>query len=238
MSPGSTRGLGLAIARGLAEAGAEVIVNGRTRVAVEAAAAGLAEAGHKVRQAEFDVTDSDQVGEQVGRLGHIDILVNNAGVQHRAPVEDFPDDAWERVLETNLTGPFRVTRAVLPGMYAAGHGKIINIGSLMSDLGRASIVPYAAAKGGVRMLTRGLCAECTGRNVQVNAICPGYFATEMNTALIEDEKFDTWVRTRTPAGRWGDPRELIGAAVFLSSSASDFISGQMIFVDGGLSATV
>ncbi len=239
---GSSRGIGLALARGLVEAGCSVALHGRDVDTLERAAAELAGNGARVHQAAFDVTDSTAVEAGVAaleaELGPLDILVNNAGVQHRAPLLEFPDEAWHRVIETNLTSAFLVSRAVARGMVERGRGKIINIASLMADLGRADIAPYAASKGGLKMLTRGMCADWGPSGVQVNAIGPGYFQTELTAALVADPEFDAWLRKRTPAGRWGRPEELVGALRFLASPASDFVNGQIVYVDGGLSAVV
>jgi gluconate 5-dehydrogenase len=235
---GSTRGLGGAIARGLAEAGADVVINARDAAAVEATVEALTRDGLTARGAAFDVTDREAAKTAVERIGVIDILVNNAGIQRRAPFADFPAEDWDAIIASHLTSVFRLIQLVAPAMAARGSGKIINIGSLTSELGRANIVPYATAKGGVKMMTRGLAAELASKNVQVNAIGPGYFKTELNTALINDPAFDAWVKRRTPAGRWADPTELVGAAVFLASRASDFVNGQIIYVDGGFTAVM
>jgi gluconate 5-dehydrogenase len=239
---GSSRGIGLALARGLVAAGCSVALHGRDTGTLSRAAAELAETGAQVHQVAFDVTDSAAVDAGVAaleaELGPLDILVNNAGVQYRAPLLEFPDEAWHRVIETNLTSAFLVSRAVARGMVERGGGKIINICSLMAELGRVDIAPYAASKGGLKMLTRGMCADWGASGVQVNAIGPGYFQTELTAALVEDEEFDAWLRRRTPAGRWGRPEELVGALLFLASPAADFVNGQIIYVDGGLSAVV
>jgi gluconate 5-dehydrogenase len=237
---GSSRGIGLALATGLVEAGCSVALHGRDEKALEAAAAALAPATlHRVA---FDVTDPEAVDAGVAAveeaLGPLDILVNNAGVQHRAPLLEFPDDAWHRVLDTNLTSAFLVGRAVARGMVARGRGKIINVCSLQAGLARPGIAPYAASKGGLKMLTQGMCADWGPAGVQVNAIGPGYFETELTSELVADEEFDAWVRRRTPAARWGRPEELVGALLFLASPASDFVNGQLLYVDGGMSAVV
>ena len=243
---GSTRGLGRGLAEGLARAGCTVVVHGRDaavahRVAAEVAAATGAPRA-QVRHAAFDVTQAAAVHAGVtsleAELGPLDILVNNAGIQHRAPLLEFPDDAWHRVLETNLTGAFLVARAVARGMVQQGRGKIVNVCSIQAELARPGIAPYAASKGGLKMLTRGMCADWGPAGVQVNAIGPGYFETELTRPLVEDPDFDAWVRGRTPAGRWGQPQELVGALLFLASPASDFVNGQLLFVDGGMSAVV
>jgi len=243
---GSSRGIGHALATGLVEAGCSVAVHGRDHDALKGAAAALAgpagEAGGRVCQIAFDVTDARAVEAGVAAveadLGPLDILVNNAGVQHRAPLLEFPDDAWQRVLQTNLTSAFVVGRAVARGMVERGRGKIVNVASLQSELARAGTAPYAASKGGLKMLTRGMCAEWGPAGVQVNAIGPGYFKTELTSALVADPEFDAWVRARTPAGRWGGTEELVGALLFLASPASDYVCGQVIAVDGGMSAVV
>jgi gluconate 5-dehydrogenase len=237
---GGGSGLGLAIARGLARAGASVIINGRDVEKGHAAARVLADEGLGVANAFFDVTDSRAVTSAIEgierEVGAIDILVNNAAMNRRAPLEDFEDGQWRALMAANLDGPFHVTRALLPAMKARRRGKIINICSLASDIGRPNIVPYAASKGALKMLTRALAVEVASHNVQVNGIAPGFFNTYMNAALVADSDFSAWVAQRTPAGRWGDPPEISGAAVFLASSAADYVTGHILYVDGGFSA--
>jgi gluconate 5-dehydrogenase len=239
---GSSRGLGLVIARGLGEAGAAVVLNGRGEANLARAVEGLRTAGLKAHGCAFDVTDAAAVDRGVGaaerEAGPVDILVNNAGLPRRAPREGKDGAAWRDVLDTNLTSAFLVGRRIAAGMIRRRRGKIINVCSLMSELGRATTANYAAAKGGLRMLTRAMAVEWARHNIQVNGLGPGYFLTDMTRPLAEDPKFDAWVRARTPAGRWGDPAELIGAAVFLASRASDFVSGQIIYVDGGILAAL
>jgi gluconate 5-dehydrogenase len=216
-----------------------VVINGRNRPRLEAAAEALARDGHRVAVAPFDVTQSAAVAAGVAaveREGAIDILVNNAAVNRRASLDSFSDADWRALMAANLDGPFFVARAVIPGMKAQRRGKIINLCSLASDIGRPNIVPYAASKGGVRMLTRALAVELAPHNIQVNGITPGFFRTEMNAALVADAEFSTWVARRTPAGRWADPPELAGAAVFLASAAADYVTGHLLAVDGGFSA--
>lgn len=236
---GGGSGLGLAIARGLGRAGAAVVINGRNRAKLEAAAAELERDGVTPAVAPFDVTDAAAVTQAMAALerdGPIDILVNNAAINQRAPLEKFSDADWRSLMAANLDGPFFVTRAVIPAMKSRKRGKIINICSLASDIGRPNIVPYAASKGAVRMLTRALAVELAPSNIQVNGITPGFFRTEMNAALVADREFSSWVERRTPAGRWGDPSEIAGAAVFLASSAADYVTGHLLAVDGGFSA--
>ena len=239
---GAYRGLGFAIARGLARAGAAVVLNGRKADALTAAARTLADEGLAVGTSVFDVTDSAAVRASIAAIAAqhhgVDILVNNAGIQRRHPMVDFPESEWDEIIATNLTAPFLVSQAVLPGMIERRRGKIIHIASLMSELGRPTVVPYTAAKGGVRQLTRGMAVELAPHNVQVNAIAPGYFATEMNRALLDNAEFDAWVKKRTPAGRWGQPEEIAGLAVFLASSAADYMTGQMLVMDGGMSVAL
>ena len=239
---GAYRGLGFAIARGLGEAGATVVLNGRKPEALASAARALTDAGIAADTVAFDVTDRDAVREGVAavtaRHGGIDILVNNAGIQRRGPLVDFAEQDWNDVIATNLTAPFTVSQAVLPGMIASKRGKIIHIASLMSELARPTVVPYTAAKGGVRQLTRGMAVELAPHGIQVNAIAPGYFATEMNRALIDNAEFNAWVCKRTPAGRWGEPAEMAGLAVFLASAASNYMTGQMLVMDGGMSVAL
>ncbi len=240
---GSNRGLGHALAGGLVAAGARVVLHGRDAAAVENAAAGLRALGRgQVSTVCFDVTDVDSVAKGVSRLleeeGTPDILVNNAGVQRRAPFTQVDPDDWDQVIATNLSSVFYVSKPIATAMVVRGSGKIINIGSVQSQLARQTIVPYAASKGGVAMLTKGMAADLSRYNIQVNAISPGYFATEMNEALWSDPVFDGWVKQRTPAGRWGRPDELLGALLFLASDASSFVTGQNIFIDGGMTAVV
>jgi len=237
---GSSRGIGLALARGLAQAGAQVMLNGRDPVRTEDAAATLRDEGLAVQACVFDVTDPDQVSGGMMRfeqdMGPMDILVNNAGIQRRSPLFQVPEDTWAEVIETNLTAVFRCGREAARLMAPRGKGRIINIASLMSEAARPGVGPYAAAKGGVKMLTRAMCVEWAPLGLNINAIGPGYFATEMNAALVADEAFDAWIRRRTPAGRWGNVDELIGAAIFLASDASSFVNGQVLYVDGGVLA--
>jgi len=241
---GSSRGLGLALATGLARHGARVVLHGRDSTALARAQEQVAAAGDggTVPTVSFDVTDPAAVRAGVGALieehGVPDILVNNAGIQRRAPFNDFDPADWDDVVAANLSSAFYVSQQVTRGMAERGSGKVVNIGSVQSRLARQTIAPYSATKGGIVMLTRGMAADLARYNIQVNAISPGYFATEMNRALVEDEAFNRWVEQRTPAGRWGRFEELIGTLVYLCSDASSFVSGQNIFVDGGMTAVV
>jgi len=239
---GSSQGLGFTLARGLAEAGATVVLNGRGAERLAGAVERLRDAGLDAHGYAFDVTRREDVAAAIARIereaGPIDVLVNNAGIQRRAPLEQVGEAVWREVLDTNLTAPFLVAQHVARGMIARRAGKIINICSLMSEVGRPTIAPYTAAKGGLKMLTKAMATEWARHNIQVNGIGPGYFKTEMNRALFEDEQFDAWIKGRTPAQRWGAPEELIGPAVFLASDASSFVSGQIIYVDGGILATL
>ena len=239
---GSSRGLGRAMAQGLASAGATVVLNGSDPARLSAAAAEMRGAGYMVHEACFDVTDEAQIVAAFERFDAegmaIDILVNNAGIQLRKPMLELATSEWRKVIETNLTSAFLVGREAAKRMIARGHGKVINIGSLTSEVARATIAPYTVAKGGLKMLTRAMAAEWAAHGIQANAIGPGYMLTDMNQALIDDPAFDAWVKARTPAKRWGKPEELIGAAVFLASSASDFVNGQIIYVDGGILAVI
>ena len=246
---GSSRGLGLIFAEGLVRSGATVYLNGRDGRRLAAAVEELRERAHaggsegtRIRQAPFDVTDEASVGSGVGEIleesGRIDLLVNNAGLQHRAPLETFAVEDWNAVLTTNLTAAYLVARSVVPQMIERRSGKIINITSLQSELGRRSIAPYAASKGGLKMLTRAMAVEWAHYNIQINAIAPGYFITDMTKPLADDPEFDGWLKGRTPAGRWGDPDELVGTLIYLASEASSFVNGQTVYVDGGIIASI
>ncbi len=239
---GSSRGLGFAMAQGLAEAGARVVLNGVSAEHLAAARARLMAAGHDALAACFDVTDEAGVVaafEGFDRDGlAIDILVNNAGINIRRPIVEMSTADWRRIIETNLTAAFVVGREAAKRMLPRKAGKIVNIGSLLSSAGRATVAPYAAAKGGIKLLTQTMAAEWAQHGLQANAIGPGYMRTDLNQPLMDDPAFDAWVKARTPARRWGEPRELIGAAVFLSSAASDFVNGQILYVDGGLLAVM
>jgi gluconate 5-dehydrogenase len=231
---GSTRGIGLALARALAEAGARVAINGRSAEAVEAVAAAIDGAV----PAPFDVSDEAAVADAVRKLGRVDVLVNNAGMTIRRLLLELDPGDWRQLLDVNLTSAFLVARAVAPGMIEQGRGKIVNVCSVMSELARPTTGAYATTKGALKMLTRSMCAEWARFGIQANAIAPGYIRTDLNEALQGDAEFDAWLRARVPAGRWGDPVELGGAVVFLASPASDFVNGQLLTVDGGLSAVV
>ncbi|MGH8856641.1 MAG: SDR family oxidoreductase [Polaromonas sp.] len=240
---GSSRGLGHAMAEGLAQAGARLVLNGVDAERLKHSAEALRAKGYAVEEAAFDVTDEAAVCEAFARLDAagiaVDILVNNAGIQLRKPLVDLSAAEWDKVLSTNLTSAFLVGREAARRMIARGRGgKIINIGSLTSEAARATVAPYTAAKGGIKMLTRAMAAEWAEHGIQANAIGPGYMATEMNTALIENPSFDAWVKARTPARRWGQPDELAGTAIYLASSASDYVNGQIIYVDGGMLAVL
>jgi gluconate 5-dehydrogenase len=235
---GSSQGIGFALARGLARAGAALILNGRDEGKLAAAAETLRAEGARVATAAFDVTDGDQIAEVLARTDEVDILVNNAGIQRRAPLAEMTEVQWREVLETNLTSAFLVARVLAPRMIARQRGKIINVCSLMSEVARPTTGNYAAAKGGLKMLTRAMAVEWAKHNLQINAIGPGYIETELTRPLIENEEFNRWICGRTPAGRWGKVEDLVGAAVFLAAPASDFVNGQIIYVDGGLLAAI
>jgi gluconate 5-dehydrogenase len=236
---GSSRGIGRALAQGLLEAGCTVVLNGRNTATLDATRRELAEVfGDAVLAEAFDVTGSAAVADGIARVeeraGPIDILVNNTGAQLRAPFVDFTDEDWHGLLDTNVTGAFLVGREVARRMIPRRQGKIVNICSLQSEAVRPGIAPYSATKGALKMLTKGMCADLGPSGIQVNGIGPGYFATELTSALVADEEFSAWVRKRTPAGRWGEVEELVGALIFLSSPASDFVNGQLLYVDGGM----
>ena len=235
---GSSQGIGFGIARGLGQAGATIILNGRNEERLNRAVSTLSSEGLKVYGYSFDVSSSSQIDQKISAIerevGPIDILVNNAGIQRRGPLETIEESVWREVIETNLTAVFLTTKRVVKGMIDRRSGKIINICSLMSEISRPTIAPYTASKGAVKMLTKGMAVEWAKYNIQVNGIGPGFIVTEMNKVLVEDQKFDAMVRSRTPAGRWGEPSDLAGAAVFLASRASDYITGQIIYVEGGI----
>ena len=234
---GSSQGIGLALAEGLAAHGARVVINGRDAAKVERAVAELKAKGFHAYAAAFDVTrkevaaDIDHIEREIGPIG---ILINNAGMQFRAPLEDFPADKWEELLKTNISSVFYTSQAVARHMIKRGAGKIINIGSVQSEMARPSIAPYTATKGAVKNLTRGMSADWAKYGLQINAIGPGYFRTPLNQALVDNAEFSAWLEKRTPAGRWGDVEELVRAAVFLAGKASSFVNGHMLYVDGGI----
>lgn len=239
---GSTSGIGKTLAEGLARNGVTVLVNGRNTEKAEAVKNEFIEKGYSAYTAVFDVTSSEEIRQAADRIaldpGIPDIIVNNAGINLRHPLEDFPEEEWDAVIDTNLKSAYLVTRAFIKAMIKRGSGKIINIGSLQSELGRTTITPYAASKGGIKMLTRGMATEWAQHNIQVNAIGPGYYKTPLTRPLYEDPEFNAWLKQRTPARRWGATEELVGTLLFLGSAASDFVTGQLIFVDGGITASV
>lgn len=241
---GATHGLGMAMAMGLGKAGATLVINGHSsQEKVDAALKEYRDAGITAHGYLFNVTDESQVSEAVGKIeaevGPIDILVNNAGIIRRTPLLEMDIDEWELVIKTDLTGVFTMTKPVVASMVKRGGGKVINICSMMSELGRNSVGAYAAAKGGLKMLTRNMATEWAKYNVQVNGIGPGYFATSQTEPIrVDGHPMNEFIISRTPAGRWGDPDDLQGATVFLASKASDFVTGQIVYVDGGILATI
>jgi len=239
---GSSQGIGFALARGMAKAGAMIVLNGRDGAKLDTAAASLRETGAEVATLAFDATDGAAVRAAIDGLeadtGAVDILVNNAGMQHRAPLEEFPAEAFERLLQTNIASVFHVGQSVARHMIGRGRGKIINIASVQTALARPGIAPYTATKGAVGNLTKGMATDWARHGLQCNAIAPGYFDTPLNAALVADPDFSGWLSKRTPAGRWGDVEELVGAAIFLSSDASSFVNGHTLYVDGGITASL
>jgi gluconate 5-dehydrogenase len=235
---GSSQGIGLALAHGLAAAGAQVVLNGRDQAKLAMAAAGLSDA----ETLAFDATDHEAVRAAVdgfeANVGPIDILVNNAGMQHRAPLEEFPAAAFEKLLQTNIASVFHVGQAVARHMIGRGRGKIINICSVQTALARPSIAPYTATKGAVGNLTKGMATDWAKHGLNCNAIAPGYFETPLNAALVADPAFCAWLEKRTPAGRWGKVEELQGACIFLASDAASFVNGHILYVDGGITASL
>jgi gluconate 5-dehydrogenase len=239
---GSSAGIGLALAQGLAGAGAAVVLNARSAAKLQAAAQALREQGATVHALAFDVTDATAVAAAVARIeadiAPIDILVNNAGMQKRAPLQDFAQADWQQLMRTNLDSVFVVGQAVARHMIPRGRGKIVNICSVQSELGRPNIAPYTASKGAVKMLTKGMAIDWGPHGLQVNGLGPGYFKTELNQALVDNPEFSAWLIGRTPSRRWGDVEDLVGAAVFLASDASRFVNGHILYVDGGVTATL
>ena len=239
---GSSTGIGFALARGLAEAGATVVLNARGADRLAGAREALAAAGHRVATESFDVCDPAAVAAAVNRIeaavGPIDVLVNNAGITRRAPLPELSLKDWQEVQRTNVDGVFVTAQAVARRMIARGRGRIINIGSVMCDFGRPGTAAYTASKGAVKMLTKAMAIELARHGITVNAIAPGYFGTELTAPLMADETFDAWIRSRTPAGRWGRVEELAPVAVFLASDASAFVNGHVLTVDGGMTATL
>ena len=239
---GSSAGIGLGVARGLAQAGAAVVLNGRDAARLAATAQQLRSEGLQVHERSFDVCDPAAVEAAVAEiestLGPIKVLVNNAGTQHRAPFHEFPAAEWDRLMRTNLDSVFHVGQAVARRMVPRKRGRIINICSVMSELGRPTIAPYTASKGAVKMLTKGMAIDLGPHGINVNGIGPGYFKTELNARLVADEAFSGWLLNRTPSRRWGDVEDLAPAAVFLASDASRFVNGHILYVDGGVTASV
>jgi gluconate 5-dehydrogenase len=239
---GSSQGIGLALAKGMAAAGASIVLNGRDAAKLDKAAAELTASGANVWKLPFDVTDHHAVRAAVDGFeaehGAIDILVNNAGMQHRGPLEDFPAEAFEKLLQTNIASVFHVGQAVARHMIARKAGKIVNVASVQSALARPSIAPYTATKGAVSNLTKGMATDWAKYGLQCNALAPGYFDTPLNDALVKDPTFSDWLAKRTPAGRWGNVDELVGACIFLSSAASSFVNGHTLYVDGGITISL
>ncbi|WP_179713937.1 glucose 1-dehydrogenase [Paraburkholderia bryophila] len=239
---GSSTGIGFALAKGLAGAGAEVILNGRSESRLAEAVSRLRDDGATVHASSFDVTSANEVEKAIarieGEIGAIDILVNNAGMQRRAPLEQFSHTQWEELMKTNVDSVFLVGQAVARHMIARQRGKIVNICSVQSELGRPNIAAYTASKGAVKMLTKGMAIDWGQHGIQVNGLGPGYFKTELTEALVKDETFSNWLIGRTPSKRWGDVEDLVGAVVFLSSDASNFVNGHILYVDGGVTATL
>ena len=241
---GSSRGIGSSLARALADAGATVVLNGVNEERLKEAEAALAAdfPPGRVHSIAFDVTDGGAAARSIAwieeNVGPLEVLVNNAGIQHRVPMLDLDVTDWDRVLSTDLTSAFLVGREAARHMIPRGHGKIINICSVQADLARPTIAPYVAAKGGLRNLTRAMTAEWAGSGLQVNAIAPGYIHTEMTQNLVDDEEFNSWILGRTPAHRWGTVQDLAGPVVWLASDGSNFVNGQTIFIDGGMTEVV
>lgn len=237
---GSSMGIGYALAGGLARSGARIVLNGRDQRRLSEAASALTAEGFQVHCSAFDVTQGAEVRAAIDRIeteiGAIDILINNAGIQRRMPLEEFPEKTWHEIVATNLDSVFLVSQSVVRHMIPRGRGSIVNICSVQSELGRPGIAPYTATKGAVKMLTKGMAIDWGKHGIRVNGLGPGYFKTPLNAALVADERFSTWLTTRTPLGRWGEVDELVGAAVFLASDAASFVTGHVLYVDGGVTA--
>ncbi len=239
---GSSGGLGFTFANGLAARGAKIALNGTNKEKLFEARRRMEEKGFETYAFPFDVTSSKAVNAEIERIssevGPIDVLINNAGVNLRAPAEEMDEETWDKVININLKGAFLVSKAVGSQMIKQKSGKIINICSMQSEIGRATISPYAASKGGLKMLTKNLAVEWAKHNIQVNGVGPGYFKTEMTKPLYENKEFDQWLCARTPANRWGNTEELLGAVIYLSAAASNYMNGQILYVDGGLLSAV
>ncbi|MCQ1060194.1 glucose 1-dehydrogenase [Photobacterium sp. ZSDE20] len=239
---GGNRGIGLVIAKGLAAHGAKVIINNRSLETAELAAKSLRDEGYDALPVAFDVTDKEQIEKEINHIenevGPIDILINNAGINVRHPLLEFPESVYDNIIDVNQKGTFLMIQVVGRYMAKRNRGKIINIASMQSELGRETITPYAASKGAVKMLTRGACVELAPYNIQVNAIAPGYFKSDLTKPLVDNKEFTNWLCNRVPAGRWGNVEELQGTAVYLASKASDFVNGHIVFVDGGMLSAV
>lgn len=236
---GSSQGIGFTLAQGLSDAGASIVLNGRDTAKLSDAANRLRSGGANVFESPFDVTDHGATASAVNEIesdfAPVDILINNAGMQHRTPLHEFDPDKFEELMRTNVSSVFNVGQAVAKKMIARGSGKIINIASVQTALARPGIAPYTASKGAVGNLTKGMATDWAQYGLNVNAIAPGYFDTPLNAALVSDAEFTKWVNTRTPSGRWGQLDELVGASIFLSSAASSFVNGHVLFIDGGMS---
>jgi gluconate 5-dehydrogenase len=239
---GSSKGIGKALAKALAQAGAQVVLNGRDEKVLQATYDEFKTLGLKVQMSAFDVTDENAVNSAVDSFeknhGAIDILVNNSGIQIRSPLENYATADWNKLMATNLSSVFFVSRAVVQHMIPRKTGKIINVVSVNAEHARYSIAPYSASKGAIKMLTKGMCVDWAKHGIQINGLGPGYFETEMTAPLVADKDFTAWVEKRVPTGRWGKVEELGGAAVFLASSASNFVNGHTLYVDGGITATL
>lgn len=239
---GASQGIGRALAQGLVEAGARLVINGRDAARLERAAEALRAKGAEVDTLAFDVTDAEAARAAIdgyeAKTGAIDILINNAGMQHRGPLEDFPVEAFDRLMRTNVNAAFYVGQAAARHMIGRKSGWIVNVASVQSALARPGIAPYTASKGAIASLTKGMATDWARHGLKCNAIAPGYFDTPLNAALTADPAFCDWLAARTPAGRWGRVEELVGAAVFLSSDAASFVNGHVLYVDGGITASL